>query len=77
MGIKERLAAVEAKLGIKSPQDSPIIAWDGEDRFDGSTWPSRHGEGYTDFDFAGNYRHFVYLTPEIVAAIKALPEAKK
>jgi hypothetical protein len=73
VGIKERLAAVEAKLGIEQPQaDSGILAWDGKDRMDGFTFPAREID---DDDKVKNFEHFCYLTPEIVAAIKALPEA--
>lgn len=75
MGIKEKLEVIEAKLGIEPPDNScPILVWDGETRLDGYLYPFREAE---DFDNVSDYEHFVYLTPEIVAAINALPECKK
>jgi hypothetical protein len=77
MGIKERLAVVEAKLGIESPLDSgPIIVWD-DDILDGGLFPQRFNKDDDAYDCAGDYEHFAYLTPDIVAAIKALPEGEK
>ena len=75
MGIKERLAAIEAKLGIEPPKDGPIIMWDGDNRLGGSFCVSRFDEN--DNDNTNMWDHFAYLTPEIIAAIKALPEASK
>ena len=74
MGIEERLAAVEAKLGIESPFDGPIIVWD-SDRMSGAIYPAREYDG--DSDTTAGWDHFSFLTPEIIAAIKALPEADK
>jgi hypothetical protein len=75
VGIKERLAAVEAKLGIEIPTDGACIGWDRGDRLNGSLNASRYDDdGY---DTMENWDHFIYLTPEIIAAIKALPEGEK
>ena len=75
MGIKERLAVVEAKLGIESIKDGPIFTWDGDDVLNGRIAESRYDSD--DDDRVSVWDHFAYLTPEILAAIKALPEAAK
>jgi hypothetical protein len=77
VGFKERLAAVEAKLGIDPPNtEGPILVWDKDDILDGYVYPTRVNpkDGY---DWVDDFEHFVYLTPEIVAAIKALPAGEK
>ena len=74
MGIQERLAVVEAKLGIETPKDSPVLCWDAEPRIDGNLLPSRYdsqGDDVTD-----NWRRFVTIPTDIVERLNALPSEK-
>ena len=75
MGIKERLAAVEAKLGIEPPQSDAVVCWDSLPRLDGQVFPARLDED--GWDRTENWGHFAYLPADLVRQINELPEATK